>query len=97
MKKKDLVFKIVVGIALAIVVAIAIVYFVEAGNDVKSYFTLHFAVPIILTMVGVIALLLPKVTTKSYSGESRGDNFMIIVGFLLFICAIISIIFSYVG
>lgn len=96
-KRLGLIFKIIVGISLAAIVAIGIVYFIEAGQETKSYFTIHFAVPILLALVGVIALFLPKVTTKSYSGESRGDNLMIVVGFLLFVCALFSLVMSYLG
>ena len=51
---------------------------------------------ICLFIVGVIALLLPMVGTTKY-GDGKGDSMMIVVGFLLMLCAIISVIYSFLG
>ena len=43
------------------------------------------------------ALLLPSINQKKYSRDSKGENTMVIVAFLLFACSILSIIISYIG
>lgn len=95
--KKNLAFKIVVIVAFVCAVALTILYFVEQSNGNQSYFSYHFAIPIILFLVGIIAIILTRISLKSYSGESKGDNLMIVVGILLFVCSIFSLIMSYVN
>ncbi len=90
-----LAFRIIVYLAVGIVVGLAILYFIESTNQQMSFFSLHFAIPIILAMIGVIAILLPKLTKKSYSGDTKGDSFMTLVGILLLLCAIMSLGLSF--
>ncbi len=95
--KKNLAFKIIVFIAFICAVALTVLYFVEQSNGSQSYFSYHFAIPITLFLVGIIAVFLTRISLKNYSGESKGDNLMIVVGILLFVCAIFSLIMSYVN
>lgn len=96
-KKKGmlLAFRIVIVISFVFVVTCAIIYFMEFGKEEKSYFSLHFALPIILFLVGLIAIMMSTLSKKNISGESKGDNMMIGVGLLLFLCSILTLIFSY--
>ncbi len=89
------VFRIIIFIAFVLIVACTILYFVEFNSETKSYFTMHFALPCILFMVGIIAILMAALSIQSISGESKGDNFMIVVGILLVLCSIISLVWSY--
>lgn len=66
-------------------------------NGVHNYFYDHFASAICLACVGVIALCLPSVTSKTIAGDSKGDNIVIIAGFIMFIVAIFNVIVSYMG
>ena len=99
MQKKNngmlLAFRIIIVIAFIFVVTCTILYFMEVGKEEKSYFSMHFAIPIILFFVGVIAIMLCTLSKKSMTGESKGDTMMIGVGLLLFLCSILSLIFSY--
>lgn len=97
-KKSILIRKIIMGVCAAITAVVGAFYIYEMFFLTEvSYFTKHFAMFISLFAIGIIALLLPSVNQKKYSSDSKGDNTMIIVGFLLFICSIVSIIISYVS
>ena len=90
--------KIFVG-ALAILSVILVAYYVIdiyfVANQ-PNYFEKHFLIAISLMLIGIIAFLLPTVYEKKYA-NNKGDSLMVIVSFLLFICAIISIVYSYVA
>ena len=88
--------RIIIFIAFIVVISCTILYFVEFNSETKSYFTMHFALPCILFMVGLIAVLMAILSIKSIQGENKGDNFMIVVGILLILCAIISLVWSYI-
>lgn len=90
-----LAMRIIIVISFLFVIACTIVYFVEFDSQNKSYFSLHFAIPVILLFVGIIAILLSCLSKKNYSGENKGDTMMIGVGALLILCSIISLIMSY--
>ena len=60
----------------------------------SSFFTSHFTLGICLALIGVIALLMPKASKQRYS-NNRSDDIMIIVSLLLFLCAIIAIVISF--
>lgn len=91
------IFKVLIALDLLIIIGLLILYLIEANNQTMSFFTKHFSLPIILVLVGVVALFLPVVSSKSIAGESKGDSMMIWVGFLLIICAIFSLIFSFMS
>ena len=59
-----------------------------------SFFTSHFTLGICLTLVGVIAFLMPKASKQRYS-SSKSDEVMVIVSLLLFLCAIIAVAISF--
>lgn len=90
-------FSIIVYVSFIIIVACVIIYFVDLFGETKSYFTEHFAISIILALIGVIALLLPRISKKSYSGDDKGDKLMNIVGVLLLACSIFSLVMSYLS
>ena len=90
--------KIFVG-ALAIISVILVGYYVVDVYFVQhepNYFEKHFLAAIAMMLIGIIAFLLPTVYEKKYA-NNKGDSLMVIVAFLLFICAIISIVYSYVA
>lgn len=99
MKKQNnkllLAFKIVITIAFVVIVCFSILFFIETENSGLAYFKKHFVISIILFFVGIIAFFLPKLNQKSFQGENKGDRFMIIVSILLFVCSILSCVFSY--
>ena len=53
-------------------------------------------VPIILSIIGAIAMFLPTVSAKTLSGDDKGDKMMYGVGLLLFLCALISLLTSFI-
>lgn len=61
----------------------------------ENFFQKHFLLAIVLGLIGVEAICLPGVNGVKFSGESKGDSLMYIVGFLLFLCGLISIIYSF--
>ena len=91
-----LALKIIILIAFVFVVTCTIIYFVEFDKPEKSFFSLHFALPIILFFVGIIAALMSYLSKKSMTGENKGDHMMMIVGFLLMLISILTLIFSFV-
>lgn len=88
-------FKIVIFVAFIFVVTCTVIYFMEVGHENKSYFSMHFALPIILLFVGVIAIMLSMLSRLSLSGESKGDMMMIGVGLVLVLVSIITLVASY--
>ncbi len=46
-------------------------------------------------MVGIIALFMAMLSKQSLTGESKGDNLMIVVGILLMVCSVIALVWSY--
>ncbi|MDE6660756.1 MAG: hypothetical protein K2J93_02890 [Anaeroplasmataceae bacterium] len=99
MEKKNktllLVSKIIIVIAFLSVVACTVIYFIEFDKPNKSFFSVHFALPIILFFIGLIAIIMSNLSRKSISGESKGDRMMIGVGLLLILFSILSLIFSF--
>lgn len=91
-----LVFKAIITISFLIIVALTVLYFMDIENAGYLYFKEHFAISIILLLVGVIAFMLPRMNKKSYQGENKGDNLMLMVSILLVLLAIGTCIFSYV-
>ena len=87
------IFRVIILIAFVVVMSCTILYFVEMNSDNKSYFTIHFALPLILFMVGIIALFMAMLSKQSLTGE--GDNLMIVVGILLMVCSVIALVWSY--
>ncbi len=96
--KKNLLlaFKTIIWLTLVSVVTLSILYFMDLNSGEPSYFTEHFAISIILILIGIIAIILPKISKETYSGSDRGDNFMVLVGVLLILSSFISIFFSYI-
>ncbi|MDE7100960.1 MAG: hypothetical protein K2O05_03805 [Anaeroplasmataceae bacterium] len=93
--KLYLAFKIITTIAFIIVLAFSILYFIDFEDGGMNYFKKHFVISIILFLVGIIAILLPKLNQKTLQGENKGDRMMLGVGLLLFVCSILSCLFSY--
>lgn len=90
-----LAFKIIIVIAFIAVVTCVVIYFMEMGKETRSYFSLHFALPIILLFVGIIAIMLSTLSKMSMTGENKGDKFMTVVGLLLILFSILTLMFSY--
>lgn len=91
--------KIIIGALIIIDLLVLGYYLLDAfvlPPDGVNFYNEHFCAMICLFIVGVIALLLPMVGTTKY-GDGKGDSMMIVVGFLLMLCAIISVIYSFLG
>ena len=97
-QKVGLLPKIIMTIGMFIIFGLGILYYVEVstGDGNVSFFTKHFMVPIILSIIGAIAMFLPTVSAKTLSGDDKGDKMMYGVGLLLFLCALISLLTSFI-
>lgn len=98
-KKERFRIKIIIGVLIVIDLLILGYYLLDAfviPPDGVNFYNEHFCAMICLFIVGVIALLLPMVGTTKY-GDGKGDSMMIVVGFLLILCGIISVIYSFLS
>ncbi len=96
-KKEYLGLKIFMIVVALISVALVAYYFIDVfvvGNK-ENFFQKHFLLAIVLVLIGLEAICLPGVNGVKYSGESKGDSLMYGVGFLLFLCGLISIVYSF--
>lgn len=91
-----LVFKVIVVISFLTIVTSTVIYFVESSKGEMSFFSKHFAVGLDLFLIGIMAILMPKLAAKSLQGENKGDKMMGVVGLLLFLFAILTVVFSFV-
>lgn len=84
---------IIIGIA-AVHIALWLILSFFMG---KSYYYMnHFLVPIILLCIGLFAIIFPYYNKySSYQANTKGDNFMPIIGVCLIFCAFITLILSY--
>ena len=95
-KKSEFKIKVALGVLASIVLALVIYYGVYYFIlETSNYFLDHFASSIILVLIGAIAILMPVLNGQKLVGENKGDNTMLVVGVLLIICALISILISY--
>ena len=102
MKKNDSlvikVLKVVIAIASVIICGITILYLLEVfGIKEVSYFSEHFAIPVIFTIVGILAFLLPIANKENIKTDDKGDKMMPVISILLFLCAIFSCIMSFMN
>ena len=100
MNKKDSsivkILKIVIIISTIIIVGVTGVYLFESlGEREVSFFSKHFAIPIVFIVVGILAFLLPMANKENIRTDDKGDKMMPIIGILLFICAIFSCLMSF--
>ena len=93
--KFNTIFKVMTYITFVIVFGLTVLYLFESEKGQLSFFTSHFAIPIVLFLVGIIAILMPLISNKSYRGENKGDNFMFVIGLILFASSIITLILSF--
>ncbi len=87
--------KMILSIGMAIIIGLGILYFIEAYHGTISFFTKHFLLPIVLFVVGAIAIFLPNVSRRSYSGDDKGDKLMLGVGVLLIFCSFLTLGLSF--
>ncbi len=88
---------IIVGVCIVLLITFSI-YFVEViiNQKMDSYFIEHFVTPITMFCFGLVALILPILERKrSYSGDSKGEKLMKIVGIALIIISIVTLITSF--
>ena len=101
-KKKELILKIIMSVLMVILLFNVAFYFIDvywinANTNDKSFYTEHFLMAVSLFFLGVIALMMPMglKNKNRFSGDGKGDSLIIVVGFLLIACALISIIYSF--
>lgn len=98
-KKEKLIIKIIIGIMAIISIALVVYYVLDlyaiTPNEL-NYYNQHFAFLVCLSLIGVIAILLPMISQQKFS-EGKGDSMMIVVGFLLILCGIIAVVWSYIS
>ncbi len=97
-KKEYLGLKIFMIAVALISVALVLYYIIDVftkGNT-ENFFQKHFLIPLVLILIGLEAICLPSLNNAKYTGESKGDSLMYGVGFLLFLCGLISIIYSFI-
>lgn len=88
--------KIISVIAFVVICLIAGLYLFESFSGKEpSYFSVHFAIPIIMFILGVLAILLPKVNGTKYLSNAQGDKMMPVVGVLLILCSLATLLMSY--
>ena len=100
-KNESLIFKVlkvVIIISMIIIIGITGFYFYEIlGEKEPSYFSVHFALPIIFMVVGILAILLPMANKEKLTTNDKGDKMMPVIGVILILVAIISCIFSFIN
>ena len=88
--------KVVIIISMVIIMGITGFYLYEIfGEKEPSYFSVHFALPIVFMVVGVLAILLPKANKQNLSTDDKGDKMMPIIGVLLIVFALFSCFLSF--
>lgn len=98
-KKDKLALKCIIGTLAIASIALIVYYVIDSmvvTPDQISYFNQHFSIMVCLILVGIIALLLPMAGKQKF-GDGKGDSMMVVVGFLLMLCGIISVIYSYLN
>ena len=88
------IFMMVIAAISVILVAYYAIDVFFIGNP-ENYFQKHFLLAIVLGLIGIEAICLPALNGVKFSGEAKGDSLMFIVGILLFLCGLISIIYSF--
>ncbi len=88
------IYKIIMITSGIIALGVAAYLLVAMFSGAKNYFTNHFAIPIVLVCVGIIALCMP-LATRSRFGSDAKDNVMKIVAILLILFAILTLVLSY--
>ena len=91
------IYKIILAVLAAIVIAIGIEAAVELvflENHTPSYFVTHFSFGIALMLIGAMAFIMTQVAKRRYDG-GKGDELMLIVSVLLILCGVIAIVISY--
>lgn len=92
------ILKVVIVIATIIIIGVTGVYLYEIFAEKEvSFFSKHFALPIVFMVVGVLAFLLPMANKENLRTDDRGDKMMPIIGILLFVCAIFSCLMSFMA
>ena len=90
------VLKVVIVISMMIIIGITGYYLKEIfGENEPSYFSVHFALPIVFTVVGILAILLPMASKENLSTNDKGDKMMPIIGVILVVFAIFTCILSF--
>ncbi len=90
---------IIMVITIALIVELLVEIFAFKMRDSSyqlSFFANHFTIGICLFLIAVIAFLLPIITKRKYSDESK-DGLMIIVSGLLVLAGIVAIIYSFIA
>ena len=97
-KKKELILKIIMSVLMVILLLNVAFYFIDVNLlNGQNYYTKHFLMAVSLFFLGIIALMMPMglKNKNRFSGDGKGDSLIIVVGFLLIACALISIIYSF--
>ena len=90
--KIKVILAVLASITLVLLAYYGVSYYVL---EQSNYFLEHFASALIMLAIGGCAILMPMLNSTKMTGENKGDNMMLVVGVLLFICSLVSIIISY--
>lgn len=100
--QKVILYRMISYICMVIIIAIYASYFIISQNLKEGsqlpFFYQHFANPIGMASISVIAFILPRLNSLvNLQGDHKGDKLMTIVSIVLFAAAIGTLIFSFVG
>ena len=111
-KKKKIKLTIIIAILAVISIGIVIAYITEIlilnnnPDNVKgtsyirdhlSFFSKHFSLAISMALVGTIALILVKAgRNNSKFSVNKGEDLILIVALLLYLCAIVALVISFI-
>ena len=80
------------AVLLAVGIYLAIVMFFTGNHN---FFTRHFALPIVLLMLGAIAFTLPLATRTKFGGDDSKDKVMMVVAIIAVLLAILTFALSF--
>lgn len=95
-KQTIFILKLIMLICAMLIITLIALFLFDIGDGEFNYFNQHFMLPLCLFFIGIIALILPNVTKSKFS-DNKGDKIMPVVGFMLIVCAFLSLFLSYSG
>lgn len=95
--KKEKILKIIVIMSCFVILGLlGTNFYLEMTNKNVPFFIEHFAKPISLLLIGVDAILLPRIPQNTLlGGSNKGDKIMPYIGIGLIVCAVILLVVSF--